>query len=158
MFQSIEKLKHEGFEGFKTIQELNNNHDIIPKQKGVYFILNDKTIEPVFLETGCGGYYKQKNPNVIPEVLKKNWVKHTHTLYIGKANNLRRRLKLYLDFGKGRPVSHQGGRYIWQLSHSDDLIVCWKILDSEVPRSIEEELIRSFKSQFGDRPFANLQD
>lgn len=62
-------------------------------------------------------------------------------------------------FGQGKPVSHWGGRLIWQLEDAKDLIVCWKVLEKEEPRNVEKEMIQEFKEQHkGKRPFANLQD
>jgi hypothetical protein len=149
MFQSIEELKSEGFEGFKSIKDLNENIDVVPKSSGIYLVLNLSKSFPEFLEVGTGGHFKNKNPNKGHAYLHSKWVIDTHVVYIGKAggkNNastLRSRLKLYLDFGVGKSVGHYGGRLIWQLKHSPNLVVCWKIIEND-PR------------QFESKPFANI--
>ena len=42
----------------------------------------------------------------------------TDVLYVGKAKNLRERIKRYWKFGEGKPVAHWGGRYIGQIKYS----------------------------------------
>ncbi|MEO3403810.1 hypothetical protein AAFN85_07890 [Mucilaginibacter sp. CAU 1740] len=161
MFKSIEKLKEINFEGFKSIKELKENIDLIPQRPGVYLVLNLNQSVPEFLAIGTGGHFKSKNPNKDLNYLKAKWINDTHVVYIGKAggnNNstLRSRLKLYLDFGNGKPVGHYGGRLIWQLAHSPNLIICWKVLNDENPRDVEKQLILDFSNQFGSKPFANI--
>jgi hypothetical protein len=121
-------------------------------------------INSEFLEKGCGGHFKGKNPNVAISELQKNWVNDAKVVYIGKAGGtgkkatLKSRLKQYLHFGLGKPVGHWGGRLIWQLKHSSDLVICWKSLPTDEPRDYEAKLIKLFISKFGKRPFANLAD
>jgi len=161
MFKSLEKLKKSGFEGFKSIKELSSNIHLIPNQPGVYMILDTTGLDPKFLTIGTGGYFQNKNPNKDLNYLITKWVKETHLVYVGKAggdNNstLRSRLKLYFEFGNGKPVGHYGGRLIWQLKNSSELIVCWKEIKDNNPREIEKQFISDFKIQFGHRPFANI--
>ena len=49
-----------------------------------------------------------------------------------------------------------GGRYTWQLSEPERLVICWRA--EQEPRKVEQELIRAFRSQRGARRFANLKD
>jgi hypothetical protein len=44
-----------------------------------------------------------------------NWVDGAEVVYIGKADQLKRRLTQFADFGGGKPIGHWGGRLIWQL-------------------------------------------
>ena len=126
-----------------------------------YIILRLKDSEPEFLEQGTGGFFKKKeprNPNVSIAELRDNWVPNEAIMYIGKATSLKSRLGSYLRFGEGKFATHWGGRYIWQLKDSRELLVCWKETD-ENPRVVEEEMIAQFKKEHGGkRPFANLQD
>jgi hypothetical protein len=160
-FNNIDEIKKEGFVGFKKIKDLYFNPSVIPDTKGVYLILKpDK--KPNFLQIGTGGHFKGKNPNVSIEELKSNWVPDTIVIYIGKAGKegsnatLRSRLKQYLKFGQGKNVGHWGGRLIWQLKDSNNLIVCWKPLPKKDPRKVEMELIQNFITTYSKRPFANL--
>jgi hypothetical protein len=160
-FTSIDSIKKAGFVGFKTMQDLFIDSSMLPATKGVYLILNlGKT--PSYLQTGTGGHFKGKDPNVSIEELKKNWVDKTIVIYIGKAGSdssratLKSRLKQYFGFGQGKNIGHWGGRLIWQLSSSNNLVVCWKPLPNADPRAFEEKLIKDFVIQFENRPFANL--
>ena len=134
-------------------------------RKGVYVVLRESESSPQFLSEGTGGFFKGKNPNVSIAELKANWVEGTHVIYIGKAGGadssatLQKRLGQYLRFGQGANIGHWGGRYIWQLADSRDLVVCWKTLTNEEPREIEHQMIADFKAvHAGKRPFANLKD
>ena len=152
-----------GFDGFATVEALKHR-DVIPQSPGVYCVVWSGPRQPVFVEVGTGGRFKGKDPNVAISKLYENWVTGSAILYIGKASGgksgkrgLRKRLSEYLEFGEGRPIGHSGGRYIWQIKDSRSLLICWKITDIE-PRRVEKSMIFDFKAQFGQRPFANLQD
>lgn len=159
---SIDELKTVGFEGFKRTSDLFIDNSLIPKEKGVYLILNLQYKTQSFLQAGTGGFFKGKDPNVSLERLKDNWVDNSLVVYVGQAggNNskatLQSRLKQYLNFGQGKNVGHWGGRLIWQLECSSELIVCWKPLVEDDPRNVERGLIKQFVSKFSKRPFANL--
>lgn len=170
-FNNIEEIEKAGFIGFTKMSELFLGTKGIPKIKGVYFVLYLDEKPPTFLSNGAGPklYKKKTNPNVSLAELKSNWVENTIVVYIGKAGGtfqgkesketLRSRLQTYFSFGKGKDVSHFGGRLIWQLENYKDLIVCWQpTLDNE-PAVIETNLIAEFKKKYNQqRPFANLKD
>jgi len=162
-FKEIEEIKKEGFVGFKPMRELFKDSSVVPQERGVYMVLN-LSKEKEFLTVGTGGLFKGKNPNVSPQTLENNWVENTIVVYIGKAGGeesgatLQSRLGQYFRFGQGKNVGHYGGRLIWQLKNSENLVVCWKELPDEDPRTVESLLIREFVSQFSKRPFANLKD
>ena len=161
-FKSIEDIKKEGFVGFKTMQELFMDSSQLPGIKGVYLILNLYTKTPSYLQVGTGGHFKGKNPNISIQELKGNWINKTLVVYIGKAGSdtssatLKSRLKQYFSFGQGKNIGHWGGRLIWQLGSSANLVVCWKTLPNDDPRTFEGKLIKDFVTQYGKRPFANL--
>jgi hypothetical protein len=163
-FNDIEVIRKEGFLGFKRICELFSDCSSIPKVKGVYLVLNPHHRKADFLQIGTGGYFKGRNPNVDLADLKRNWVDNSLVVYIGKAGSdtgkatLHSRLKQYCGFGQGKNIGHWGGRLIWQLRDSSELIVCWKALPDGDPRGVEKDLIGEFVSTFGKRPFANLAD
>jgi len=64
-----------------------------------------------------------------------------------------------MRFGKGEPVGHRGGRYIWQLQDNKDLLMCWRpiIKGVEDPSAMESELLCEFVGTYGRLPFANLR-
>jgi hypothetical protein len=79
-------------------------------------------------------------------------------VYIGKAKHdrLRTRLKEFIDFGRGGKRRHWGGRLIWQLDASEELLVAWRVLLREItPESVEAQMIAAFRADYGKAPFAN---
>ena len=170
-YNNIGSIKREGFLGFKSIRDLMKDCSSIEKVKGVYLVLYVEKKSPKFLKIGTGpSLYKNiTDPNVLISELKSNWVENTVVIYIGKAGGinskgfekketLKKRLKTYLKFGQGKDVRHYGGRYIWQIKKSKKLIICWKKLPDQEPRSVEKKMIAEFKKQYLKRPFANLTD
>ena len=136
-FNNIDDIKKAGFVGFKTMQELFVDSSQLPAIKGVYLVLNLDTKTPSYLQVGSGGHFKGKNPNVTIPELKSNWVDKTIVVYIGKAGSdtssatLKSRLKQYFGFGQGKNIGHWGGRLIWQLATSNNLVVCWKTFKTQ---------------------------
>lgn len=163
-FNNIVTIEESGFLGFVKLQDLFVNSLLIPDIKGVYMILCNDPKPPEFLEIGTGGHFKGKNPNISIQALKHNWLENTKVIYIGKAGGddskatLRSRLTQYFRFGQGKNVGHYGGRLIWQIKKSKELLVCWKPLPNDDPRNAEAELIQKFVSNFKRRPFANLSN
>jgi hypothetical protein len=154
-FNDIDEIKNAGFVGFKKMSELFLDSSTLPNCNGVYLVLNHDNRKAEFLTTGSGGHFKGKDPNVSLIVLKSNWVENTKVVYIGKATSLRSRLRQYFSFGQGRNIGHYGGRLIWQIKYSNDLVVCWKALTTD-SRDFEAKLIKQFVAVYGCRPFANL--
>ena len=162
-FSNLDSIKKAGFSGFRKIGDLFFDSSIITSSPGVYLVLYNGPKSPEFLAVGTGGHFKGKDPNVTLNDLKQNWVDSAIVVYIGKAGGegkgatLQSRLKQYLKFGQGYDIGHYGGRLIWQLKHSKELVICWKPLLKDDPRSVEADLIQEFVNQYGKRPFANLQ-
>jgi hypothetical protein len=154
-FNDIEEIKKAGFTGFKKMSELFIDSSMLPDNNGVYLVLNVDNKPGEFLTIGSGGHFKGKDPNISLADLKSNWVDNTKVVYIGKATSLRSRLRQYFSFGQGKNIGHYGGRLIWQIKYSKDLVVCWKSLTTD-PREFEADLIQQFVKIFGCRPFANL--
>lgn len=130
----------------------------LPREPGVYLVWRVPIDPVVFLERSVGGHFKGKDPTVPPDVLKAKWVDGSPLLYIGKATNLRTRLRQYARFGQGAAIGHYGGRYIWQIESSQDLLIAWMSTVAEDPREVEVRLIGEFRQVFGAAPFANLAD
>jgi len=162
-FNSIEAITKGGFKGFVSIKDLNKDSSVIPNNKGVYLVLYLNKRAPEYLPKGTGGFFKRKNPNVGISKLTDKWVKDTVVVYIGKAGSekgsatLQSRLKQYLQFGQGKDIGHYGGRYLWQIKNSQNLVICWKPIKTGNPATIESDLIRQFIKQYEKFPFANLR-
>jgi hypothetical protein len=156
-FNDIDEIKKAGFIGFKKMSELFLDSSMLPDNNGVYLVLNIDNKPGEFLTIGSGGHFKGKDPNISLADLKSNWVDNTKVVYIGKATSLRSRLRQYFSFGQAKNIGHYGGRLIWQIKNSKDLVVCWKSLTTD-PREFEADLIQQFVKTFGCRPFANLSN
>ena len=73
LFDNTKRMEESGFEGFYKIDSLMSNRcSTIPKQKGIYFVLNQGGSN--FLQNSVGGHFKGKNPTVSINELKKNWI------------------------------------------------------------------------------------
>lgn len=144
------------------MKDLFTSCSIIPDKPGVYLVIYEYPKTPDFVIPGTGGKFKDKDPNVTGSVLLSKWVKETVVIYIGQAGGngsgatLKKRIHQYVRFGQGVPVGHWGGRYIWQLKNSNNLLVCWKPVLTQDPRNFEAKLIQDFLVQYGKMPFANL--
>jgi hypothetical protein len=133
--------------------------DVVPKTGGVYVVLRQSDQPPTYLARNPGGRFKGKNPTAEQSVLEAKWVNECPVVYLGKGNNLHRRLKEYARFGAGDPVGHWGGRYIWQLSDAADLLVAWKRCEEgKTAAQVERQMLTLFKERYGRLPFANVAD
>ena len=159
-------LEAKGFKGFRTVAELRANcFSGIPLTPGVYVAISERTKKPIeILSRSPAGWFKGKNPTQHIADLRSRWVNGAEIVYIGKAGGpgtrpdrtLKARIGEFLCFGVGVPCAHWGGRSVWQLGESDDLLIAW--VEADGPRSLEKRLIKEFKKgNSGRRPFANMQ-
>ena len=146
-----------GFQGFVTFAALRADRFAgVPQAGGAYVVLREADSVPAFLPANPGGRCKGKDPTLPPTKLQERWVAGAHVIYIGKANDLRRRLRQYSRFGAGQAVGHWGGRLIWQLAQADQLVVAWReVAAAQAPADLERDLLDAFCMQYGSLPFAN---
>jgi hypothetical protein len=157
---SREALESVGFSGWHQFSKLRNHvRDIGPTAGGVYVVYRNSNDAPTWLEKSTGGTWRG-DPSVETNELASNWHPDANIVYIGKANEgqLRNRLRALCSFGEGGRGRHYGGRYIWQLADSSELLVAWRTFDVSEgdPYEIEQEMIADFIDDFQQRPFANL--
>ena len=123
---------------------------------GVYVVQVPDNFVPIFLEKGTGGFFKGEDPNVSVETLQSRWVRDARELYIGMTTtNLQERVLSLLKFGQGKRVPHKGGRLLWQLKNSGELLLSW--CENDAPTQEEARLLRGFELRHGRLPFANLK-
>lgn len=146
-------LEAAGFVGWIPFSAIRGS--ACPASGGVYVITYGGGNPAAYAERSCGGWFKGKDPTVSREALLANWVEGAEVVYIGKANELKRRLTQFADFGAGKAIGHWGGRLIWQLPNIDGLLVAWKETPGRVPVEVEAELIGQFRKAYGKPPFAN---
>jgi hypothetical protein len=151
-----------GIQGFVNVAGL-------PKAKvttgpGVYVVLWPGEVEPAFLPVSAAGHFKGRDPSVHVERLRTKWIATSPVTSIGKATagrggrrGLRQRLDEYRRIGAGEAVAHWGGRFVWQLERSVDLIVAWQETPSEDAGAVETHMLEEFLSDHGRLPFANLR-
>jgi hypothetical protein len=148
-----------GFVGWWTWDQLRKSeYSRIPQGPVAYVIYRSADCDPTFLDDNPAYHFKQQDPTVAREVLEANWVPACQVVYIGKANEARKRLKQFSRFGAGEKDGHWGGRYVWQLADSADQVVGWHAITwGEMARDYEKRLLAHFASLHGGRrPFANL--
>ncbi len=152
---SRKALEAGGFHGWVTFGELEEAlRSEVSEGGGIYVVVREGGAAD-YLDANPGGRFKGRDPTVTEEALLANWVDDAEVVYIGKANNLRRRLAEYMRFGRGAPIGHWGGRLIWQLADSSELLVAWKETPGQVPKDVETALIARFRGAYGKPPFAN---
>ena len=148
--------------GCATVRELKQSCSVVPDCKGVYFVLREKTESvPVFKAQSPVLEHKGKPLSYPVETLESKWVEDTDIMYIGKTDSsLRARIRTYISYGKGNDSPHRGGRAIWQLPDTDNMIIGWRIIDAtESARTIEAQLLADFKNAHGGMlPFANFAE
>ncbi len=152
-----------GFTGFATVEQLRCGQlRQVPNGPGVYAVVVPDGYVPDFQLSNPGGQIRGRDPTVSVETLKRNWVNTSRIIYFGKAGGystsrgLNTRIGELLKFGEGRRVAHRGGRYLWQLSESQDFLIGWLTLRGLEPRKFERSLLQLFVNLHGRLPFANL--
>jgi hypothetical protein len=153
MIFARQNLEKAGFTGWLPFAAIRTS--ACPTSGGVYVVIHNTESPVAFAKRSCGGRFKGKDPTVTLDALAANWVDGAEVVYIGKADQLRRRLTQYADFGAGKPVGHWGGRLIWQLTSTDRMLVGWKETPGRVPVEVKAELIASFRQTYGKPPFTN---
>ena len=146
-------LEADGLTGWLTFPDARSS-GAIPITGGVYVVSYATRAPVAFLPLNPGGRFKGKDPTVPASALEANWL-DAEVVYIGKADQIRRRICQFADFGAGRPIGHWGGRLIWQLAEPDQLRIAWKETPDRVPIEVEAEMIAMFRREYGKPPFAN---
>jgi hypothetical protein len=156
------ELRATGFSGFQTVGELRESElEAVPRDPGVYVVIRVHSGPPAYLAQSAGGWFKGNDPTVPTATLTAKWVAGAQLLYVGKAtggsnraNGLRKRLGLLLRYGAGKPVGHQGGRYLWQVEGAEEYVVAWRMVED--PTAEENQILCEFSAAYGSYPFANI--
>jgi hypothetical protein len=158
---SIDQISIAGFSDPTTLAELRGTRCAnVPSHSGIYLIERDAEGAPKFRIPSTGGWFNGLDPDYPLDIIQANWVVGAQIVYVGKAVGfvgLRKRLRQLIDFGCGKPVPHRGGRLLWHLHDSDELLVRWRLCGPDEADRAETTAIADFKrSHRGLRPFANM--
>ncbi len=131
----------------------------LPTEGGIYVVHWISDERPVFV--GTAGKAKHAIP-IDPQSLLAKWDrinrdKPTDIVYIGKADNLRKRVRALVRFGVGKARNHRGGQSMWQVAD----IASANILLQKCPKgkevALENWLLERFYKEHGDWPLANRE-
>ncbi len=129
----------------------------LPSDRGIYVVYWTSKVQPIFKRTTGKAKYAAA---IDPVFLRRRWKSInqnlvTDIIYVGKANSVRRRVRVLARFGVGKSDQHKGGEWMWQLS----TIAPAKLLVQTCPRGrqvpFENALLEKFYKQHGDLPIAN---
>lgn len=139
-----------GFTGWKTFGSLEAGH--LPPRHGVYVVVRAPGLRPEFLPASVGGPHKRRPLTVDVDVLQRAWRDDAEIVYVGKAGGrlgLQDRLWAYAKQGRGRSAGHAGGRFVWQLPMSHELLVGWRETGDLDVGDVEEALLALHIDRFG---------
>jgi hypothetical protein len=160
---SVGGLRGAGFEGFVPFDRVVQD---APEASGVYVVVRPAPAPPAFLPVSPAGWFTGRDPSYPLERLAAEWVAGSEVVYVGKAGRapgsrrgLRARLREYAAFGSGKAVGHRGGRAIWHLDDSAQLLVAWReTAPARRASDDESELLADFMAHHEGRlPFANMR-
>jgi hypothetical protein len=157
----IDGICLDGFSQPITIDELRRTRcSGVPESPGAYLIVRSSDSTPDFLSVSTGGWFKGQDPNAPLDVVRAHWVQGAHVLYVGMTaarKGLKGRLCCFFDFGCGKAVGHRGGRLLWHLKDSGELLVRWRPCAEAEADDAETKAIADFKAAHdGRRPYANM--
>jgi hypothetical protein len=103
-------LASDGFDGFLTFEDLRVRLADVPSHGGVYIVMREAEEPGQFLEHNPGGRFKQRDPTVAADVLRAKWIDDCEVVYIGKGDNIQRRLTSNTrPSGPGSPLGTGAG-------------------------------------------------
>ncbi len=142
MMYKIEKLEND---------IKNKDYTYMPKQSGVYRVLNLGKVPITLLPFSTNTSIKPYPINDLQE--RYNKLGENAVLYIGKGKNLFKRIKQYIKFGLNVANNHKGGRSIFQIKEYKELYV--EIILCKNCESVEKNMLLGYKNQYNILPFAN---
>jgi hypothetical protein len=101
LHSELDERRYEGFVSFTYFR--NGGLSPGPPDRGSYAVLVEG-IKPEFIEVSRGGHFKGKDPSVEISALREKWIHGASVVYIGKAENMQRRLRKFCLFGAGAAI------------------------------------------------------
>lgn len=128
----------------------------IPAAPGIYLVgVPFDGFEPNISDATTGPRFVKGRSMLYPasKLKEKFNLSDKRCLYIGESDNLQHRITLFLQYGRGEDVPHRGGRAIWQIANSDELILAWCPCPNH--ENVKSALLASYRQSFGVLPMAN---
>ena len=163
----IKTLRFGEYDKIEKNLDRNNKLDEVNGKAGIYIILNcENNLEfdndsKIFKEVFKTDIYGIEDRY---EQLKKCDDKKCRIIYIGKATNLKLRIKQYLV----PKVNHSGGRTIWKIKQVDNLRIIWITLDEinkcfenfkyNYPEVLETTLLQNYRYNNNPKNTATYTD
>ncbi len=149
------------------LKDLVKNPRYLPKANGLYIAQVPKDIITVnFLNTTTAPtIWKGENTVVDKNFLADKFNQGDKiTVYIGSAHHakcdgLKSRVAQFIKYGtnhrskNGKPASHNGGCYLWQMENWGDVLLYW--FETEDSKVIERKLLNLYLEEYGVLPLAN---
>ena len=144
MIYKIEKLE-------KDIK--NGDYNYIPKASGVYRVLNLDNMPIKFLNKAKNTNFNEYEVDFLSQKYSKSV--QSKVLYIGKGENLHKRIKQYIKYGLNLAKNHKGGRAIFQIENYNELYI--EIILTDRCECAEKGMLVGFNQQYGELPVANMK-
>ena len=149
------------------LKDLVKNPRFLPNANGLYIVQVPHNIISVnFLNTTTApiiwkGESTVVNKNFLSDKFNQG---DKSTVYIGsahhiKGNGLKSRVAQFIKYGtnymskSGKPASHNGGCYLWQIENWGELLLYW--YETEDSKAIERKLLNLYVDEYGVLPLAN---
>lgn len=88
--------------------------------------------------------------------LSTHWHNNENILYIGKTDNLQRRINYYYNHVVGRNSPHRGGYWLKALSNFQDFFVYYGTHDT--PLNLEADMLKFFAERNAGQPWNEISD
>ncbi len=131
----------------------NKKYDYIPKKSGVYRVLNLEGIPITFFDYSTNSKFKAYPISKLQDKYIKT--KESKLLYIGKAVNLHKRIKQYIEYGLNLIDNHKGGRSIFQIKDYKNLYI--EVLLCDRCECVEKNMLIGYKEHYKELPVANMK-
>lgn len=128
----------------------------VPDKKGIYFVIY-KDCNQLKIDQDCFISKKAGYPT------NADKTRYTKVFKAEPKKGLKQRVEQYLQIGKSGHGNHNGGKAIWQIDNTDNLLVLCYITEDDLNNTkkhicssmIESELLKQFKRNYGTYPLAN---
>jgi hypothetical protein len=131
----------------------------IPPAPGIYVVFLPPGVP--FDVRHSAGTAARASPAPVAD-LREKWKRinrgtPTDILYIGKGNDVRKRVRSLARFGAGKIRTHKGGEWMWQVTQIRSARILVQVCPPGRQIPFEKWLLDLFFNQHGDWPLANRQ-